>query len=175
MATKRIHRLLRLIMLLQSGRARNSYDLTAELGVSRRTLFRDLKTLQAAGIPYYHKAGTGYRIARSFFLPPISLTVLETLALMLLGEAAVAQRGRPLAAPALSALNKLVATAPESVRTACGELMANVSVDVGPQAIADREDALYAQLQRCIDQIIRADGTLYEVVPDIVLCVSLRC
>ena len=132
MSVKRIHRLLRLIMLLQSGRAGRTYDLTSELGISRRTLFRDLKALEMAGIPYYHDPEAGYRIARSFFLPPISLTVLETLALMLLGEAASVQPGRPMAAPALSALSKLIATAPEPVRTACSELMANVSVNVGP-------------------------------------------
>jgi hypothetical protein len=31
-----------------------------ELNVSRRTLFRDLRVLQQAGIPYYHQAGKGY-------------------------------------------------------------------------------------------------------------------
>ena len=152
MSIQRIHRLLRLIMLLQSGRAKSSYDVTHELGVSRRTLFRDLKALEAAGVPYYHERGVGYRVARSFFLPPISLTVLETLALMLLGQTAAAQRGRPMHGPAMSALCKLIATAPEPIRSACSELMANVSVDPGPQAIAELEDALYRQLQRCIDE-----------------------
>jgi len=139
-------------MLLQSGRAKCSHDLTNELGVSRRTLFRDLRALTEAGVPYYHERGVGYRIVRSFFLPPISLTVLETLALMLLGQTAGAQRGRPMQAAAMSAICKLIATAPEPIRTACSELMTNVSVDAGPQAIADREDALYSQLQRCIDE-----------------------
>jgi predicted DNA-binding transcriptional regulator YafY len=152
MSIKRIHRLLQLIMLLQNEKALHTSDLTTQLGISRRTLFRDLHALAEAGIPYYHEPGAGYRIARSFFLPPIDLTVLETLALMLLGEAATTQAVRPMAAPALSALNKLLATVPQPVRAACGELMAPVSVQLAPQTIADREEALYAQLQRCIDE-----------------------
>ncbi len=119
MSTKRIHRLLRLITLLQSGRARCSYDLMTELGVSRRTLFRDLETLEDAGIPYHHERGVGYRVGRSFYLPPISLTVLESLSLMLLGQTAASQRGRPMHLSAMSAISKLLATTPEPIRAAC--------------------------------------------------------
>ncbi len=139
-------------MLLQSGRGRGAEELAKELGVSRRTLFRDLKMLEMAGIPYYHEPGTGYRIARTFYLPPVSLTVLETLALLLLGKAASAQRGRPMVAEALSAINKLTSTVPEPVRAACNEMMANVSVQPAAGAVAAQEEVLYASLQRCVDE-----------------------
>src|SRR5690606_21306130 len=124
MGVSRVHRLLRLITLLQSGRARTAADLVQELGVSRRTLFRDLSMLQMAGVPYYHEPGQGYRISRSFFLPPISLTVMETLGLMMLGKTAIGQRGRPLVGSALSGIYKLLSTVPEPIRSACGEMMA---------------------------------------------------
>lgn len=139
-------------MLLQSGRARTVAELTAELGVSRRTLFRDMKLLEAAGVPYFHEPGQGYRIARSFFLPPINLTVLETLGLMLQAKQVAAQDGKPLSDHALSAINKLTATVPEPIRSACNELMSRVGVSP-PQAASSRgEDALYSQLQRCMDE-----------------------
>jgi len=134
MASGRIHRLLRLILLLQTERPRGVLDLMDELGVSRRTLFRDLKMLQDAGIPCFHdpKAG-GYRIARTFFLPPINLNVPETLGLMLMAKFAAAQRGAPMTASALSAIYKLITAVPEPMRAACGEMMANISVDPGPR------------------------------------------
>lgn len=152
MSLSRIHRLLRLIMLLQSQRARSVQDLTAELGVSRRTLFRDLAMLQAAGIPCYYESGVGYRIARHFFLPPINLTIPETLGLLLLGKTAAAQPARPFMTAALSAISKLVTTVPEPIRQACNDLLAGVSVDPGAQCVSPQETRFYPLLQRAIDE-----------------------
>ncbi|GAH79674.1 unnamed protein product, partial [marine sediment metagenome] len=44
MNVSRIHRLLRLITMLQSGRSYSAGELADELEVSRRTVFRDLNT-----------------------------------------------------------------------------------------------------------------------------------
>ena len=152
MSTNRIHRLIRLITLLQSGRVSSARELAANLGISRRTLFRDLNMLELAGIPYYHDPDAGFRISRSFFLPPISLTVPETLGLMLLGKSASSRRNWPLLDAALEAVNKLIATVPEPIRTVCGDLMAHVTVDTGPQAVGHDDTRHYTALQRCIDE-----------------------
>jgi predicted DNA-binding transcriptional regulator YafY len=153
MSVTRIHRLVRLITVLQSGRARSADDLAAELGVSRRTLFRDLKLIQDAGVPCYHESGVGYRMAQGFYLPPINLTVPETLGLLLLGKSASAQPRRPLVGPALSAITKLVSTLPGPIRAACTDLMADVSVSAAGQlADGDAEARVFTTLQRCIDE-----------------------
>jgi proteasome accessory factor B len=148
----RLPRLLQLVTLLQSGRAKSVADLTAELGVSRRTLFRDLNALEHAGVPYYHDPATGYRIAASYYLPPINLTVPEVLGLMLLAKGAAAQRKRPLLGPALSAISKLASTVPEPIRSACAEVMDRVSIQHPAQADGDGESRHYTLLQRCIDE-----------------------
>ncbi len=152
MSMSRIHRLLQLITLLQSGRAKATQDLMDELGVSRRTLFRDLKALQVAGVPYYYDAASGYRIARSFFLPPISLTVPETLGLMLLGKLVGSRKDTPLKESTLSALSKLTTTIPEPIRSACSDLVNSVSVDPGPSQFDESPNKYYADLQRYIDE-----------------------
>jgi len=152
MSISRIHRLLQLITLLQSGRARSVDDLLADLDVSRRTLFRDLKALQAAGVPYYYDPAAGYRIARSFFLPPISLTVPEALGLMLMGKMAGSRRDLPLREASLGAVNKFVATIPEPIRTACTDLMSHITVNPGPRSADDGGNRYYADLQRCVDE-----------------------
>lgn len=151
MGVSRVHRLLRLITLLQSGRPRHADELTEELGISRRTLFRDLNMLEEAGVPYYYEAGVGYRISRTFFLPPISLDVRETMGLMLLGKLAGSQRDRPMVTPGLSAIYKLLSTVPEPIRSACGEMMAHVSVRSGPREQGEPA-AFYATLQQCLDE-----------------------
>ncbi|MCC7407755.1 MAG: WYL domain-containing protein [Phycisphaeraceae bacterium] len=161
--TKRIQRLLRLISLLQSSRARSAVDLAVEMNVSRRTLFRDLEVLQKAGIPCYHQTGHGYRIAQSFFLPPISLTVPETLGLLLLAHTARATGKGPLRQAALSAVNKLLTSVPDPIRTVCAELTQAVSINPTPQpgTDADAEANHYLALHRCIDEG-RACRILYE-------------
>jgi len=152
MATQRIHRLIRLIMLLQSGRAQTPDDLVAELQVSRRTIFRDLALLKDAGIPCYHDPDAGYRIADSHYLPSINLTTLETLGLLLLGKSAAANRRKPLMSQALSAINKLATTVPEPIRDACVDMLVNVSVAEAPHSPDDGEARHYLDLQRCIDE-----------------------
>lgn len=157
MGVSRVHRLIRLITLLQSNLARSAEELTSELGVSRRTLFRDLNLLEAAGVPYYHERGKGYRIQQSYCLPPIQLSVAETMGLMILAKSAEADRRRPLVQASLSAIYKLVATVPEEIRTACGDMMANVTVDPGQAVDGRTEERFYTDLQHCIDQRFACD------------------
>ncbi len=47
----RLSRCLRIFAMLQSGRRYNVDRLATEFGVNRRTVFRDLAELRAAGIP----------------------------------------------------------------------------------------------------------------------------
>lgn len=152
MSTDRIHRLLRLITLLQSGRVRSAEELAATLGISRRTLFRDLNMLQLAGIPYYHQPKDGFKISRDFFLPPINLTVPETLGLLLLGKFAESRRKWPMIQPAIQAIHKLAAAVPEPMRSACGDLASHVTVNPGPQDLENPGSHHYATLQKCIDE-----------------------
>ena len=59
MSISRIHRLLRLITMLQGGRSYTANELAEELEVSRRTIFRDLNMLEMAHIPYYYDPQKG--------------------------------------------------------------------------------------------------------------------
>jgi predicted DNA-binding transcriptional regulator YafY len=152
MGVGRVHRLLRLITVLQRDEPNTTAGLMRELGVSRRTFFRDLKLLDEAGVPYRHDRAQGYRIDKSFYLPPINLTVPETLGLMMLGKSAAADRDRPMVAPALSAIYKLIATIPDPIREACSDLMANVSIAPDVNPIGNMESRCHTTLQRCIDQ-----------------------
>ena len=61
MKASRLYRVLRLVTILQGGTLMSAVELAKELGVSRRTLFRDLHLLEAAGVPYEHQVGHGYR------------------------------------------------------------------------------------------------------------------
>ncbi len=152
MSSPRLHRLLRLILLLQSGRAHTIEAMAAEVGVSRRTLFRDLQMLQGAGLAYEFAPGRGYRLAQGSLMPPINLSVPETIGLLMLGKYAAAQRGAPMSGLALSAIAKLVTTVPEPVRTVCSQMLARVTLDLGPAGDGPADDRHFLTLQRCIDE-----------------------
>ena len=73
--------------------------LAEELGVSLRTVYRDIAALQASGVPIEGEGGAGYRLPRRFDLPPLMFTVDEAEALAL-GLAVSAAWADPLLAEA---------------------------------------------------------------------------
>lgn len=148
----RMHRIMRLLVMLQAGAGTTRDELMEQLDVSRRTLFRDLDVLRAAGIPVYHDRTHGYRIHEKFYLKPVNLSVPETLGLMLLTKQVSGRRHEPLMGPALSAIYKLVTTVPEPLRSACSEIMSHVSVDPAPVLADSRESDLYGKFSKWIDE-----------------------
>lgn len=152
MDVSRLHRVLRLLTILQSGSSPTVTELVDELGISRRTLYRDLNILEAAGIPYYHEADKGYRLAPSFFLPPVNLKVTEAMGLMMLAKAAAARSDQPLSSEAIQAVRKLVAQVPAGIREICQEMIGRTSVRPGPAAVIADDGDIYTTLQAAIDQ-----------------------
>ena len=151
MASDRINRLLQLITLLQTRTGWDSASLARELGVSTRTLFRDLNTLEEAGIPCRAQDGGDYRLQKGFFLPPISLSASEVLGLMQLTRFVGLHRERPFHAHALSAIYKLITTVPESLRATCGQMLSNISIEPDPKLDTDAESQVFTQLQQAVD------------------------
>jgi len=89
---KRADRLTELIQAMRSGRLTRAEDLAQKLGVSVRTIYRDMDTLIASGVPIEGTRGLGYTITAQITLPPLNLTKTELEALHLgmsiVGEAA---------------------------------------------------------------------------------------
>lgn len=113
----RSQRLLSLIQLLRRHRLPVvGTAVAAELGISLRTLYRDIATLQAQGAPIEGAPGLGYVLREGFTLPPLMFSVDEIEALVL-GTRWVADRGDTrLAAAARDALAKVAAVLPGPLR-----------------------------------------------------------
>jgi len=106
----------RLLALMQTlrrrRRAATAEELAGELGISTRTLYRDIATLVGEGAPIEGAAGLGYVLRPGFFLPPLMLGEEEVDAL-LLGLKLVGQRGdAALCRAAEDALAKIIAVLP---------------------------------------------------------------
>jgi proteasome accessory factor B len=151
MPSDRVNRLLQLITLLQTRTGWDGQSLARELDISTRTLFRDLNTLEEAGIPCRSDDGGGYRIQQGFFLPPVSLSASEVLGLMQLTRFVGQQRERPFHAHALSAIYKLISTVPEPLRSTCGQMLSHINTRPDPKLAEDAESRVFTQLQQAID------------------------
>lgn len=79
----RTDRLSNLIEIIQDGRLHRAQDLADRLDVSVRTIYRDMDTLTASGVPLEGERGVGYMLRDPVFLPPVGLSLLELEALHL--------------------------------------------------------------------------------------------
>ncbi|NUQ82983.1 MAG: YafY family transcriptional regulator [Bacteroidetes bacterium] len=78
----RFDRLIGILLVLQSGPVVRAADLASRFGVSIRTIYRDLRSLEAAGVPLAAEAGDGYRLVQGYQLPPVMFSPSESVALM---------------------------------------------------------------------------------------------
>lgn len=79
----RIDRLTAIIIQLQSKRFVHVQEITERYNISERTVYRDLKALEEAGVPIGNEAGKGYFIVAGYHLPPVMFTRNEASALIL--------------------------------------------------------------------------------------------
>ncbi|KFL31849.1 DNA-binding protein [Devosia riboflavina] len=143
----------RLLDLLQLLRNRHQPvtgpDLARELGVSIRTLYRDIATLQAQGADIQGEPGLGYVLRPGFTLPPLMFSADEIEAIVL-GSRWVAARADDdrLSASAQQAMSKILAVLPAELRDraeATNLLVARIGlepaqVDAGQMRLAIRNE-----------------------------------
>ncbi|MFQ5570853.1 MAG: helix-turn-helix transcriptional regulator [Rhodothermales bacterium] len=79
----RTERLFALILLLQNRPSLTSRDLAEHFGVSRRTIFRDLRALSESGVPLTYADKGGYEILEGYQLPPLMLTARQAATLLI--------------------------------------------------------------------------------------------
>jgi proteasome accessory factor B len=172
MKPSRVSRVVQILTTLAAGRRYNAAELSRMFGVSRRTLFRDLKELQNIGIrPQYSTLGPGpragepsasprgeqrcYTLTPEQFLPPVNLNLQEALGLLLLVHKMRGQIQLPFKNAALLAAMKIESNLPPRVRHYCEHALARISARVNPQAPAPKLpglDSIFGTLQSAIAQ-----------------------
>jgi predicted DNA-binding transcriptional regulator YafY len=80
--TSRLIRLTSILLHLQAKRIITSQELADKFGISQRTVYRDIRTLEQAGVPIISEAGVGYSLLESYRLPPVMFTEQEINALI---------------------------------------------------------------------------------------------
>ena len=154
MKASRISRVVQILTTLQAGKSYAVSDLVQIFGMSRRTIFRDLKELQGIGVPYHYDAKTGgYTMDPEFFLPPIDLNLQEAMSLLLLVHKARGQIQLPFKNSALLAALKIENNLPAKIRQYCNTALRNISTKPSAQAPIRHPgglDKTFVQLQKAI-------------------------
>ncbi|GAB3925520.1 helix-turn-helix transcriptional regulator [Mucilaginibacter myungsuensis] len=78
----RIDRISAILIQLQSRRIVKASDIAERFDISLRTVYRDVKTLEEAGVPIIGEAGVGYSIMDGYRLPPVMFTKEEATAFL---------------------------------------------------------------------------------------------
>lgn len=78
----RIDRISAMLIHLQSRRIVKASDLAERFNISLRTVYRDIRTLEEAGVPIIGEAGIGYSILQGYHLPPVMFNKEEVMALL---------------------------------------------------------------------------------------------
>src|SRR5262245_57428347 len=135
---RRADRLFQIIQLLRRRRtAATAADIAGRLGVSERTVYRDVRDLVLAGTPIDGEAGVGYRIRPGYDLPPLMFDRDEIQALVL-GARIVRQFGDPALARASEAiLNKVAAVIPKDLAPLLTDTRLLVPTTIGAARSAD--------------------------------------
>lgn len=151
----RIHRLLKIITLVQAEAGWSPQRLAQECGVTERTIFRDLKTIEGAGVPVHHDADAdGYRIRRDFFLPPVTLTFEESLALIAI-TGAFSQSSPdqlPMLRAAASAVAKVRSMLPPTLQDELDRLQDHIKIKFPPSGADDDIKDVYGAVQQAITE-----------------------
>lgn len=147
----RIHRLLKILMLIQGQEGWTASRLAAECQTTERNIYRDLKMLEGAGVPYaFDKETGGYIIRRDFFMPAVSLTFEESLALLALAEHVGGHEQIPFTRPAARAISKIRCNLPRKVQEELAKLDQRVAIQLAaanpPEATQDVYETVRAAL-----------------------------
>lgn len=144
---KRSERLLELMQALRRRRAPVSGQVLAEeMGVSLRSVYRDIATLKSMGAAIDGEPGVGFQLRAEHFLPPLMFTDEELEALVLGLRGLIYGPDSEMAATARDASAKIAAVLPKARR---GE-MHSIGLFVIPRSGEAPEDKVLGTLRRAL-------------------------
>lgn len=126
--TTRIARITGILTQLQTKRIVTSTTLAEKFGVSVRTIYRDIKTLEMAGIPIITEDGKGYSLIEGFSIPPVMFTENEANALITIEQLVLKNRDSSLVRAYVDAMNKVKAVLAYSTKEKVNLLSNRIAV-----------------------------------------------
>jgi predicted DNA-binding transcriptional regulator YafY len=137
-------------------------DLSHALGVSERTVYRDVQAMVEAGVPLQGVPGKGYRLPDTYLLTPVQLTTDEAIMLVLGSAYAARNFGGRYQAAARAAQYKLEDILPPEDRERALSLRGSVPL-VSPSVFGEAaEDGLLRQARHALVEERTLEATMAE-------------
>ena len=153
---RRLHRILKIVRLLEQGRPYGANELARECHVCRRTVFRDLEAIEKAGFIIWHDYQTrAYRMHQPNSLAPINLDVSEASELFLVASLLDEKQGIPLLHTGREVMSKLEAHLPLDIKLGALRRARATAIRLGPTVRFDALQATYDLLQEAIGRRLR--------------------
>jgi len=105
--TKRLSRLTAILTQLQTKQLLTASELANKFSVSNRTIYRDIKALEKAGVPILTEEGKGYTLMEGYRIPPVMFTESEANALITAEQLILKNKDASLVTAYSEAINKI--------------------------------------------------------------------
>lgn len=166
----RLERLLGIALLLSARRRLRAVDLAKQFGISLRTVYRDVRALQASGFPVVGTAGDGYRLPPTSQLRPLAFEPHEAEALAIGARLLEGLADATLKARLKTAMAKLEAVLPPAAIDRVADVRERVVVDASRSGSGPLATLLEAVNERRVvdltyDGIARGEVTRREIEP----------
>lgn len=107
--TKRLSRLAAIITQLQTTRLVTATNLAERFSVSIRTIYRDIRALEQAGVPVLTEEGKGYYMMEGYRIPPLMFTENQANALILAEQLVLKNKDQSFVKDYCEAIDKIKA------------------------------------------------------------------
>ena len=134
----RIDRLTAIIIQLQSKQFIRAEDIAERFNISLRTVYRDLKALEEAGVPIGIETGKGYFLVEGYHLPPVMFTRDEASAFIVAEKLLEQSTDSSLLKQYQSALTKIRAVLRREEKIFAEDLDSRISVSSFPNTPTHR-------------------------------------
>lgn len=106
---KRLSRLTAILIILQTKQLLTASALANKFSVSNRTIYRDIKALEQAGVPILTAEGKGYYLMEGYSIPPVMFTESEANALITAQQLVLKNKDASFVREYAEAINKIKA------------------------------------------------------------------
>lgn len=114
--TKRLSRLTAIVTQLQTRRLLTATELADRFSVSIRTIYRDIRALEQAGVPIVTEDGKGYTLMEGYSIPPVMFTEAQANALITAEQLVLKNKDTSFIADYTAAIEKIKAVLKYSVK-----------------------------------------------------------
>ncbi|TDQ10121.1 helix-turn-helix transcriptional regulator [Pedobacter metabolipauper] len=114
--TKRLSRLTAILTQLQTKRLLTASELANKFSVSIRTIYRDIRALEQAGVPILTEDGKGYKLMEGYKIPPVMFTESQANALILAEQLVLKNKDTSFIKDYIEAIDKIKAVLGHTIK-----------------------------------------------------------